>query len=256
MITVSLVGGGVPRTVQIVVDTTPAGVPWTLTGSTGTFTWTVSGGTGVGNGQQLIRSDVRTPGNTPITYTFTAGAVVQTSAPITVPMPGDFVLQSLDGSRSLVLGLLNGSLDTEFQDRSERFDVAGRSRRVVRYDVASALEGSLRLRVPTVDTAAFLAMFAPGEPLVYRLGVPIIDMAPVAVFAWANPSSVAYWAWAFRVWVLGYEVIDDPLIGVALAGFSWDAVDVALAAYTWNDFDARMSGMTWDAFDGFDWTLA
>lgn len=254
MITASLIGGGSPQMVQIVVSSTPAGVAWELTGSAGGWTWNVPGGAGIGDGGQLSLADNRAPGNVPVVYTFTANGVSQSTSPIYVPFSGDFVLQASNGSRALTLGLLKGSLETSLRSRQTRFDVAARRRPAVRYDVTSDVEGTLILLVPTADTATFFDMLAPGSPLVYRLGTEVMDLDPVGIFSYGDLSSVPYQSKELRAWSIPYALVDDPFLDVRLGAFSWDDFDDAWAGKTWADFDARMAGVTWDQFDSFDWS--
>ncbi|MFJ4173988.1 hypothetical protein [Microbacterium sp. NPDC089696] len=260
MITATLIGGAAPQNVQIVVDVTPAGVPWTLTGEAGDHSWTVPGGEGVGDGQQLVLADNRTPGNVPIIYTFRAGAAAQTSAPIVVPiegrddLPGHLALQTLSGSRSLIVGLLKGSLETQMVSGQVRHRVAGRRRPVIRHDVTSDVEGTLVVLVETAQQREFDEMLAEGTPLLYRLGVEAMDLSPVGVFSYGDPTSVAYQARGLRAWSLPYALIDDPYLDVRLAGFSWDYFDDVWEGQTWNAFDAQMAGLTWDQFDMLDWS--
>ena len=254
MITANLIGGGSPQVVQIVVDATPVGAPWTLTGAAGDWVWTVPGGEGIGDGAQLTLTDNRAPGNVPIVYTFTAGAASQSSVPLPVPFPGDFVLQSLTGSRALTLGLLKGSLEIQLRSRQARFDVAGRRRPVVRHDVTGDVEGTLVLLVPIAETRDFFEMLETGEPLVYRLGTQVMDLDPVGVFTYGDLASVPYQARGLRAWSMAYALIDDPYLDVRLGAFSWDDFEAAWAGKTWNEFDTRVAGLTWDQFDAFDWS--
>lgn len=254
MIAASLIGGGSPQMVQLVVDVTPNGVPWTITGSTGSWTWNVPGGAGIGDGGQLSLADNRAPGNAPVVYTFTAGGVSQSTAPIYVPFSGDFVLQTLTGSRALTLGLLKGSLETSLVSRQARFDISGRRRPAVRYDVTGDVEGELHLLVSVEQMPEFVDMIAPGSPLVYRLGTTVMDLDPVGVITYGNLRSDPYQTKGMRAWTMPYALVDDPYLDVRLGAFSWEDFDAAWAGKTWADFDTRMAGVTWDQFDTFDWS--
>lgn len=254
MITANLIGGSSPQMVQVVVDATPVGVPWTLTGSIDGWTWGVPGGAGIGDGGQISLADNRAPGNRPVVYTFTAGATKQSAAPLVVPFAGDFVLQSLTGARSLNVGLLKGSLGTTLRSRQARFDVAGRRRPAVRYDVTGDVEGAFQLLVSVGQSADFLDMLASGEPLVYRLGAEVMDLDPVGVITYGDLSSIPYQAIGQRLWSLPYALIEDPYLDVRLGAFSWDDFEAAWAGKTWDEFDVRMAGVTWDEFDSFDWS--
>ena len=254
MITANLIGGGSPQVVQIVVDVAPAGVPWTLTGAAGDWVWSVPGGAGIGDGGQLTLTDNRAPGNQPIVYTFTSGVAVQSSAPLTIPVAGDLVLQSLNGSRALTLTLLKGSLETQLRSGQARFNVSGRRRPVIRHDVTGDVEGTLVVLVPIAETHDLYEMLATGDPLIYRLGAEVMDLDPVGVFTYGDMSSVPYQTRGLRAWSIPYALIDDPYLDVRLGAFSWDDFEAAWAGKTWDEFDARMAGLTWDQFDTFDWS--
>lgn len=254
MITASLIGGVAPQNVQIVVDTTPAGVLWTLTGSTGGHSWTVPSGMGIGDGQQLALVDNRAPGNVPVVYTFATGSTSESSLPVIVPFSGDFVLQTLTGSRSLTLRLLKGSLETHKRSGQESYRVAGRRRPVVRYDVTGDVEGTLVLLVEAHQMSDFDDMLASGEPLLYRLGTEIMDLAPVAVFTYGDVVSVAYPSALVRAWSMPYAIVDDPYLDVRLGGFAWDFFDEVWETQPWDVFDAQIAGVSWDDFDTFDWS--
>ncbi|MCT1395676.1 hypothetical protein M4D51_08045 [Microbacterium sp. p3-SID338] len=253
MITATLIGGGTPQMVQIVIDATPAGVPWTLTGSVDDQTWPVPGGVGVGDGGQLVLTDNRAPGNRPIVYTFAAGAARQASEPIVVPFSTDFVLQSLTGSRSLALELYSGSLNTELSSNHAQFRIPGRSRPSIRYDVGGDIEGNFGVIVERDQAQTFREMILEGGPLLYRLGAELADIDPVGVIAYGDLSSELLPRHGKRVWRLPYTLIDDPYLDVRLGAFSWDDVDAALAGMTWTEFDTRFAALTWDQVDTFDW---
>jgi len=255
MISATLIGGGSPQNVQIVVDVTPAGVAWTLVGSTADGkTWPVPGGAGVGDGQQLVLIDNRAPGNRSVTYVFSSGGSIQTSNAVLVAFAEDFVLQTLSGSRALSLGLHLGSLDTSMGSRQQRFRVSGRRRPVVRYDVSDDIEGQFVLLVEQEQSADFKDMIGSGEPLLYRLGTQLADLDPVAVISYGALSSMIYPVKGLRAWSMPYAVIDDPYLDVRLGAFSWDNFEAAWAGKTWTDLDVRMAGLTWDQFDTFDWS--
>lgn len=254
MITAILVGAGTPQLVQIVVDETPDGELWALTGSAASgYTWTVPGGEGIGDGEQLSIVDNRAPGNVPITYTFTAETVTEESDPITVPM-GEFVLQSLDGQVTLQLELLDTSLDFQFRTRKTRFDIPGRKRPVSRYTLSGDREGTFSVMVPTSDTATFMRLFESGEPVLYRCGRQIFDFPLVSVIDVSDPAAIGYQRAGIRVWALPYVTVDDPFMDQRLGAFAWDFFDDTNAAREWDDFDALFAATAWDQFDTVDWT--
>lgn len=254
MITAALVGGGSPQRVQLIVDATPDGELWTLTGSDGTHTWSVPGGAGVGDGDQLTLTDNRGPGNRAIVYTFASASVTESSDPIVIPFDGDFVLQSLNGQRSLTVGLLRGSLDVALEVSQGRFRIPGRPRPVVRYAATGDLEGTFSLLVSTAQSAEFLDLLASGEPLLYRSGAVIFDLPPVGVFAYGNPSAVGYQPSGLRVWTMPYVLVDDPYMEERLGAFSWDFFDETNDARDWDAFDALFAASSWNQFDTVDWS--
>jgi hypothetical protein len=252
MITASLVGGGVPPLVQIVVDETPDGEGWTLTGSAGGLTWTVPGGVGVGDGEQLTIADNRTPGNIPIVYTFTAETVTEVADAVTVPMP-ELVLQSLDGQVSLPVSLLDGALSVQFPSRKSRFVIPGRRRPVTRFTVSGDREGSWPVLVPVAESGTFDALIMSGAPVLYRCGEPIFDFPLVGVIDLDTPTAVGYSSEGLRVWDLPYVTVDDPFMDQRFGAFPWDFFDTVNGGRTWDDFDALFSGSTWNEFDTTDW---
>lgn len=254
MITAQLIGGGTPPPVQIVVDVTPNGVPWTLTGTVGDFSWHVPGGSGIGDGGQLSIVDNRAPGHGEVVYTFAAGGVEQTSAPIVVPFEGDFVIQTLNGLVSLTMGFLSGSLNTRHSVRRELYQVPNRRRKVARHDVTGDTEGAFRVLATVEQAKEFQTLISNGEALVYRLGVQIMDLEPMATFSYGDLQSTAFQARGLRIWEFEYEVVDDPYMDERFNGFTWDRVDLALASSTWSAFDARFDSNSWNEFDTFDWS--
>lgn len=253
MITASLIGGSVPSDVQIVVSTAPNGVPWTLVGSAAGSSWTVPGGAGVGDGGQVVRIDNRTPGNVPVTYTFTAGGLVEASAPVTVAIGRDGVLQRLDGSAAVSVELARPSLDTELALNVASFAVPGRRLPVFRHTATGAGGGSFVVRV--FDPDDFDAVMAPGGPVLFRAASGSFDLPRVMVIQPMGLSSTAFDLQGYREWSMPYLFAPDPFMDVVLGGFAWDEFDAAWAGKTWDEFDARMSGIPWDQFDTFDWSL-
>lgn len=255
-VTASLVSGQSPQLVQVVVDEAPLGEQWELTGSTAAgYTWVVPGGRGVGDGGQLIRVDNRFPGNVAVTYRFSSESTVETAAPIIVPFAKDLVLQSLDGQRTVTVDLLKGSLELELPTNVSAYRVAGRSRPVLRYDVIGDVASTFRVLVPLAESSRFRELLAAGAPILYRVGVEIVDLDPVAVIGVMSVNSpIVHQARAMRVWELGYTIVDDPFADVPLGAFSWDVFDEALNGTSWDDgFDQTFETLTWDQFDTYDW---
>ena len=251
-----LIGAGVPQAVQVAVTGVPSGESYTVTGQAGDYVWQVPGGVGVSSGAQIILTDVRSPGNVPVTYTVVSDTVNESSTPVTVPVPGELVLQSLDGAMGVVVTVQAGSADFVARSRAVGFTVPGRARPVVRFDVASYPEGSLVVRAPLSVTPALKALFATGRPIVYRAGIPLLDMDPVAVVSPGDVSSRVLPGTGLREWSFPFLVVDDPFASTVLGGFSWDAgFDAALAGGDWDDrFDGLLAGLSWDEFDTLDWS--
>lgn len=258
MITLTLVGSGDPKDVQIVISAIAAGTPWRLTGHAGDWSWTVPGGEGVGDGGQLVLLDNRAPGNQVVTYQIDRGGIVETSAPLNIPMTAEMILQSPDGSRVVPVGFLKGSGDTKRSSNQARFRVSGRRRPVVRYDVTGDIEGEFKLLVDMPNSAAFEELISTGEPLVYRMGKPVADLPPVAIFAYGELASEArpYLknGAGVRLWTMPYALVDDPILDVRLGSESWDDIDAAMVDSTWNQVDTRFAAFTWDEMDRFDWS--
>lgn len=253
-VTAALIGAGVPQAVQVTVTGIPSGESYTVTGAAGEFAWTIPGGEGVSSGAQIVLTDVRSPGNVAVTYTVLSDTVNESSTPITVPIPGELVLQPLDGSTGVVVNVQAGSADFVMRSRAAAFTVPGRSRAVLRYDVASAPDGALIVRAPLAATAALKDLFAVGRPIVYRAGIPLLDMDPVAVISVGDVSSRVLPGRDMREWSFSYLIVDDPFASTVLGGFSWDEFDAAMAGRSWDDFDGLMAGLSWDDFDTLDWS--
>lgn len=254
MITATLIGGSTPPDVQIVVSAAPNGIAWTLTGSAAGTSWTVPGGEGIGDGGQIVRVDNRTPGNVPVTYTFTAGATVETSNAVTVAIGRDGVLQSLDGSASVTIELQRPSLDTQLELNVSRFSIPGRVLPVFRHSITSAGGGSFVIRA--YDPDDFAAVVGPGGPIVFRAAAQPFDLPRVMVIQPMGLSSRADHINGYREWQMPFLFAPDPYLDVVLGGFAWDEFDAAWAGKAWTSgFDTRMAGVTWNAFDTFDWSL-
>lgn len=256
-VSATLVGGQTPQLVQIVVDETPVGETWTLTGSTGDFSWEVPGGRGVGNGQeQLTRVDNQAPGNVPVTYTFRSATVVETSQPVTVRFDERVVLQTLNGQRTLQVALRMGSDLMEYPTNVATFRVPGRSRPVVRYDVLGDVVASLGILVPLSASKLFRQLLESGAPILYRLGEPVVDLDPAGVIQITRAASPeVFYARNERAWDLAYERVDNPFADIPIGAFSWDVFDDSFTGATWMDgFDQTFRDLTWDQFDTFDWS--
>lgn len=270
MITADLIGAGLTPMVQIVVSATPTGEAWEVIGSTvDGYTWTVPGGRGVGDGGQLTLVDNRSPLNVPVTYAFSSVSVMNVSAPVVVPVippalfapgGGSMVLQSLDGQKSVVVGVLKGSLEVHVPAVRARFSVPGRRRPVVRYGVSGDREGTLRLLVLGEDETRFEALFESGEPLLWRCTGPVFDLPAVAVFDFDTLTAEAFVVRKARVWSFPYVPVDDPFMDQRLGAFTWDFIDAlqvdgVTVIRDGVAMEAAFAGLTWDQADAFDWSV-
>ena len=271
MITASLIGAQSPPLLQIIVSATPAGVAWTLVGAADDgFTWTVPGGQGVGDGQQLTMVDNRAPLNRPVWYTLRTDTSEETSneiiatfdAPAILVPPGGgaMVLQSLDGQKSVVAGVLAGSLDVQMPVARARYAIPGSRRPVVRYAPTGDREGSLRLLVLADAMAAFEELFESGEPLLWRCTGPVFDLPAVAVVDYGTPSASALTRRHARLWELPYTLIDDPFMDQRLGAFTWDYIDALQVSGVTvirdgATMEALLAGLTWNQIDALDWSV-
>lgn len=254
MIVATLVGGGSPPLVQIVVSTSPDGEPWTITGAAGDYVWVVPGGMGVGDGGQVTLVDNRSPGNVPVVYTFTSASVVESSAGLVVPFTADVVFQSLDGQRTVQVNLEGDEFATSYEPNQAAFTIPGRRRSVVRYSPTMDAVGEFSFSAAMTDTPAIEALLETGEPLIYRCGARIADLLRVGVFRYTNVSTTGIPVTGWRWWRIPYALIDDPFMDQRLGAFSWDDFEEAMAGRDWDEFDTLMSGLSWDQFDTFDWS--
>lgn len=252
-ITAALVGAQDPQLVQVVVSATTNLVPWVLTGATADWAWTVA--EGVGDGGQLVVADIRAPGNSPATYTYTAAGASQTSSTVTVPIDGDVAFQSTDGQRSVVVNFQDGSLSLELAPAQAVFTIPGRRLPVVRYTATAKGGGEFIFRVPMADSAAFDDLIADGSPVLYRAGVSLRDFPPVASVLFTRLSSGADYFNQFREWSASFLFVPDAWADTRLGAFSWDYVDAVMAARTWTVQDALFASTTWNAWDIQDWSL-
>lgn len=252
-ITVSLVGSAQPQLVQIVVSATTSGAAWTVTGTAGGLTWTVPGARGVGDGLQLVLSDNRAPLNVPITYRFVSTAT-QTASPITrTQTTGDAVLQSLDGQRSVVVNLQDGTQNEELKTALSLFEIPNRRRPVARYAATSDVYGTIIARTPLSASAAVDGLLASGEPVLCLLTAPALDLPLTSVIGFTGVSSTASLPGGFREWQFPYVTLDDPFMDTRLGAFTWAYIEGKLAGRTWAQIRSQFSGVTWGAIDRYNW---
>lgn len=272
--------------VQIVVDEAPIGESWTVTGHVGGYTegtlpgddvlpgddflpadsvftdgswsWTVPGGTGVGEGEQVVLTDIRAPGNVPVTYRFTSESGVEASNVVVVPFLHDIVLQTGDGLAAVDVELSADSLGIGWEPQVSQFRVPGRSRPVVRFDVLGDSGAQFRVKVPMVQTPELRRVLTSGAPIVYRFGAAegSFDLDPVGVVSVVRVENDPVPTADLRFWSLGYVPVDDPFADVRLGASPWSSFDEAFTGRPWSDLDLMFDGLEWDALDRQVWTDA
>jgi len=260
-ITASLVDAGDPRPVQIILTGVPAGSHYTVTGTAGDSSWPVPGGVGVSEGEQIVLVDNRSALNVAVVYTALVDGVTYETYPVYVVAQGKYVLQSLDGRRSVQFVLQANGLPRDVVVRSQTFDVPGRPRPPGRYAEGGDGGGALALRTSREDSAEMHALVRAGRPVVLRTDGTVRDFPAVTLLVLMEASSQMWDAVdaltgemsTERVWDLGYVIVNDPEPGRVLAAFTWDDFDEAMTGLTWDDFDAMFAGSTWDDFDTTDW---
>lgn len=271
MISSSLVGAANQPLMQIVATGVPIGEDWSVIGVTDDgFVWSVPGAAGVSDGSQITLVDNRYPPNRVVTYLIASASGQDTSAPITPemsvdprlepPRGGAIVLSTLSGQRSVVVGVLDGSLDWNRTVASERFKVPGRPRPVTRYSATGDRQGELKLLQRAEDSEAFDAVFESGEPLLVRCTRPIFDLPPVFVIDYGDVAAVGRPGIGMRTWSVPYAVVDDPFMDQRLGAFTWDFIDSlqkvgSMVVRSGDVMEAVMSGRTWDQIDAFDWSV-
>ena len=262
MITVSLIGGGSPPLVQIVISATPTGEAWELTGSGGGIAWTVPGGAGVGDGQSLVLADNRAPLNTPVMYTLAWAGGSQSSSPVTVPTVGDVdvVLQSLDGQVKLPGRLQDGTQALRQDPGVSLYRVPGRRSSVSRYAASGVAFGSLIFRCGISDTETMDRLLESSAPVLVRYASKAMDLPLVQVVHFTGISSTAHLVAGFREWELPYVPVDDPFMDQRIGAFTWDYTDAlqVQGSTIIRDavaMEAALAGLTGDQTDAFDWSV-
>lgn len=262
MITVSLIGGGSPPLVQIVISATPAGEAWELTGSGGGIAWTVPGGAGVGDGQSLVLADNRAPLNTPVVYVLTWDGGSQSSAAVTVPTVGDVdvVLQSLDGQVKMAGRLQDGTQTLRQEPGVALYRVPGRRTPVSRYTASGVAFGSLIFRCDISDTETMDRLLESSAPVLVRYTAKAMDLPLVQVVHFTGISSTAHLVAGFREWELPYMPVDDPFMDQRLGAFTWDfidslQVDGSTVIRDGVTMETLLAGLTWDQIDALDFSV-
>jgi len=284
-VTVSVLPGASYK-VQIVVDEIPDGAAWQVTGRVGSYvpglapgsglapsetlapagsvftpgewSWTVPGGYGIGDGGQVVLTDIRSPGNVPVVYELTLDGMSQASNVVTVPFQNDIVLQTGDGLAAVDVVLLAESLGLGWEPQVAQFRVPGREKPVARYDVLGVGGAQFRIRVPMGQTKALHRVLSSGGPIVYRFGAAegSYDLDPVGVVLVGAVSSEAVPTADLRFWTLGYTPVDDPFAGIRLGASPWDEFDTAFTGDPWDHLEQMFLGLDWDTFDRQVWADA
>lgn len=260
-IAAEVVGTSAPRHVQVVVAGLAAGDAYEVRGLTDTpgggFSWPVRAGRGTfDGGSQLLLHDAHAPVNRRVWYQVVVGDVSAVSAPVVVDYAGRYVLQALDGRRSVTFKWLDNNDPREFRTRSAVFPVPGRDTPVVRFDRASGEDGELWLSTTRDESKALRELVRVGAPLLVRTDGAVRDLAPVEfihVLGCRNELSGA--GVADRHWSLAFTVISDPDPDALVAPSTWDDFDAAYEGLTGADFDAEWADGTGDVFDREDWAV-
>ena len=244
---------------QVVIDDLAAGEQFTVIGRTltGGYTWPVAGGVGTSEGEQIVLIDARAPFNVNIAYelTTTTGGYALSNT-VNLPLEGaDVVIATLDGSIEAIPNSLGaGEFPRGVTPRVQIFDIPGRARGPVRWDLAAKSGSSWNLHCDRWASDDLERLLATGRPLVYRLAVPVRDLPPTELFVVTEVESTSYpddEAW--RTWTITFEFIDDPEPSTKPIVTTWDQFDQIYADETWDQFDTEWAGRTWDEFDAFDW---
>lgn len=257
-ISAALSGANDPQAVQLGVTGLTAGVEFTVTGATTTWSWTVPGGNGQeASGTTAVLADILAPIGVASTYTVEQAGSSAASSPVTVTMvaDGDVALQSLDGQSTVAGDWIDTGDGREQSARVALFQIPGRSAPVVRWDVASADSGTMILEVEGEASATLRSLVGVGAPLLIRTNGATRDVDPVMVVVVTKaPRSLVGAVGTRRAWSIGYQVIEYPDLSSLLSASDWDDFDAAWAALDWDDFDSYFAGLTWDDYDLIDWT--
>lgn len=256
-----LAGGGYPRAVQVAVTGLTVGVAFSVTAATPDgFTWTVRGGNGqLAAAVTAVLADISTPLGSAITYTAAqTGWSPVTSAPVTVPFTGQYILQSLDGRTAMPFIWQNNGDPRETATRAVQFDIPGRTTPVTRWDLSAGESGEIVAHMDrTASEALRVQLRTAGPVMVLRTDGRVRDIDPVqyVILTRVTRALVNDGYGTDRIWSLAYLVISDPEPSVVLAASNWDDFDTAYTALAWAaDFDAEWASLTWDDFDSTDWS--
>jgi hypothetical protein len=255
-ITATLAGAPTqPRAVLVDVTGMTIGEAYVVTASAAGWSRVVTGGEGdAAASTQLVLTDVATPLNTAVTYTVvTDSGSASTPSPVTVAYDaGDAVLCSLDGLTVAGIFWVDTGDEREQGPRVALFHVAGRSRPVVHYDVASDETGTMVVETTGGDTTALRALVAAGAPVLLRAQVGLRDLDPVEVLAVTAAPRRLVGASNVRRWDVSYALTrdedDTPLVQGTIEHFNTVWAGQTIAA-----FNTQWAGQTIAAFNAFDW---
>ncbi len=241
-----------PAPVQIIVTNMPEGADYVVTGVAGEFVWPVNAGVGVSDGGQVALIDLVPPVNTPVQYQVAVAGETYLSNPVTVTIPGGFIAQTLNGNAHVIpLSVNDGGFERDYPTRQAVFQIPGRRRPVVRFDLLGDGGSSIQVTTDRTGSQQLVDVLRSGGPVVFRQS-GIRDLDPVAIVLVSDVKSVSEID-DLRTWTLGYTFIDNPEPGVASVVYTWDDFDAYYAGRTWSDFDAEWDGLTWDDFDVEEW---
>lgn len=252
-ISASVVGTSDPRTVQVVASGLTVGEAYEIRGSWAGGSWMVRGGVGVATEAQVILGDAATPVNTDVTYAVLHAGQAAASSPLVVEYAGQYVLQTLDAQTALAFEGRDNAMPRQVGIRQALFFVAGRPDPVVLYDTATLDSGSWDIITTPEQSRTLRTLLTVGAPLILRTDGNVRDLAAVEYVIITAASSTLLGDEDDRVWVLAYQVIDDPEPGTVVSTSTWTQFDGAYDGLTWNTFNTEWAGLTWDDFDVEDW---
>ena len=240
VVTATLLSGGDPRPVQVVVSGLTAGQSVSVVAvTTAGAESSVPGGVLVSDGSQLVLTDNRTPLNTPVRYRATVDGVPYLSDEVTVIGPR-YLIQSLDGQKVAEFVWRDNGLPGEPDLYSVVFPVPGRARPPARLVPGGAGGGELDIRTDRANGARLLELLLSGRPLVVRTDGQIRDFPAVEIILPLRGPNGLWGAMTpdgpstDRVWKIGYVLVDDPEPSQILAGSTGADFDAAMADRVWS----------------------
>jgi hypothetical protein len=256
-VTATLLAGGPPQAVQVVLTGLDPGTGYSVVGSTpdGRM-WEIPGGVGVTTGTQAVLIDPLAPINTPVHYVLTVAGQTYTSNEVTVAFDGCCVLTSLDGAVVVPVRWIDNRLPEEPDVHTVTYPVPGRVRPPGRYTTTGDGGGVLEFLVLSAYRDDWRALLRPGAVVVLRTDGTVADwpgtelIAVTAVSTELAPTVLDRWA---RKAEVEYMLVDLPDPEAAIAIYDWNDFDTIYADATWDDFDAEWAAATWDDFDRQDW---